>query len=427
MLKVLFITVLICFVINMPIGYALGMASVTALFTSGNGAAAMLMIPQRIVAGMNSFPLLAIVYFMIAGAVMELGGVSKRIINLASAFVGHKKGGVASAAVISCAIFAAISGSTPATAAAIGSITIPEMNKRGYPADYSSAVVASSACLGVIIPPSITMVIFANTCNTSVGQGLIAGIIPGIIMCAALCFTNWLFCRKAGYQVEPKCTKKEVWAACKDAVWAILMPVIILGGIMTGVFTPTESAAIAILYGIIVGLFIYRELDFKHLPELFYKASLNSAMIMLLIGCSSPFGYLMTTNKVPQMFSNFILGISDNYYVVYSLVLLVFLILGTFMETASIVMLSVPIMYPIMQAIGADMVHFACVGVISLAIGMATPPVGVSLFATCGISKVTMGQISKKVWPFLLVMIACLLLFMAVPQICTFLPNLMFN
>lgn len=426
MLKVLFITVLICFVINMPIGYSLGLASVAALFLNG-GAAQMLMIPQRIVAGMNSFPLLAIVYFMIAGAVMELGGVSKRIINLASAFVGHKRGGVASAAVISCAIFAAISGSTPATAAAIGSITIPEMNKRGYPTDYSSAVVASSACLGVIIPPSITMVIFCNTCNASVGQGLIAGIVPGIIMCAALCFTNWLFCRKAGYQVEPKCSKKEVWVAFKDAFWAILMPVIILGGIMTGFFTPTESAAIAILYGLIVGFFVYKELKLKDLVPLFYKASLNSAMIMVLIGCSSPFGYIMTTNKVPQIFSNFVLGISDNYYVVYALVLLIFLVLGTFMETASIIMLTVPIMYPIMQTIGADMVHFACVGVIALAIGMATPPVGISLFATCGISKVTMGDISKKVWPFLLVMILCLLLFMAVPQLCTFLPNLMFN
>ena len=426
MLPALFITVVICLVINMPIGYALGIASAAALVFTGN-TAQMLMVPQRIVAGMNSFPLLAIAYFMIAGAVMELGGVSKRIISLASAFVGHKKGGVASAAVISCAIFAAISGSTPATAAAIGSITIPEMEKRGYPKDYSSAVVASSACLGVIIPPSITMVIFANTCGTSVGKGLIAGIVPGVILCAALCFTNWLFCRKAGYEVEPKASKKEVWFAVKDSFWAILMPVIILGGIMTGFFTPTESAAIAILYGILVGLFIYRELKVKDLPLLFYKAALNSAMIMVLIGCSSPFGYIMTTNKVPQIVSSFILGISDNYYIVYALVLIIFLLLGTFMETASIIMLTVPILTPIMNAIGADLVHFACVGVIALAIGMATPPVGISLFATCGISKVTMAEISKKVWPFLGVMVLCLFLFMVFPQLCTFLPNLMFD
>ena len=426
MLKVLFIAVILCLIINMPIGFSLGLASVAALFVDGN-TAQMLLIPQRIVAGMNSFPLLAIVYFMIAGAVMELGGVSKRIISLASAFVGHKRGGVASAAVISCAIFAAISGSTPATAAAIGSITIPEMDKRGYPTDYSSAVVASSACLGVIIPPSITMVVFANTCGTSVGQGLMAGIIPGIILCAALCFTNWLFCRKAGYEVEPKCSHREVWLALKEAFWAILMPVIILGGIMSGFFTPTESAAIAILYGLVVGFFVYRELKVKDLGNLFYKGALNSAMIMILIGCSSPFRYIMTTNKVPEMFSNFILGISSNYYVVYGLVLVIFLILGTFMETSSIILLTVPIMTPIMRAIGANMVHFACVGVIALAIGMATPPVGISLFATCGISKVTMGQISRKVWPFLLVMVLCLFLFMAFPGLCTFLPSIMFD
>ena len=405
MLKVLFIAVILCLIINMPIGFSLGLASVAALFVDGN-TAQMLLIPQRIVAGMNSFPLLAIVYFMIAGAVMELGGVSKRIISLASAFVGHKQGGVASAAVISCAIFAAISGSTPATAAAIGSITIPEMDKRGYPTDYSSAVVASSACLGVIIPPSITMVVFANTCGTSVGQGLMAGIIPGIILCAALCFTNWLFCRKAGYEVEPKCSHREVWLALKEAFWAILMPVIILGGIMSGFFTPTESAAIAILYGLVVGFFVYRELKVKDLGNLFYKGALNSAMIMILIGCSSPFGYIMTTNKVPEMFSNFILGISSNYYVVYGLVLVIFLILGTFMETSSIILLTVPIMTPIMRAIGANMVHFACVG---------------------GISKVTMGQISRKVWPFLLVMVLCLFLFMAFPGLCTFLPSIMFD
>ena len=426
MLKYLFITAIICFIINMPIGYALGVASVVSILAAGTDSM-LLMIPQRIVAGMNSFPLLAIVYFMIAGAVMELGGVSKRIISLASAFVGHVKGGVASAAVISCAIFAAISGSTPATAAAIGSICIPEMKKRHYPMDYSSAVVASSACLGVIIPPSITMVVFANCANVSVGQGLIAGIIPGIILCGALVLTNWLFCRKAGYEVEHKRNGKEIWFACKDAFWAILMPVIILGGIMTGFFTPTESAAISILYGILVGLFVYKELKIKDLGNLFYKAALNSAMIMVLIGCSSPFGYIMTTNKVPQLFTNLILGISTNYYVVYSLVLIIFLILGTFMETASIIMLTVPILTPIMNAIGADMVHFACVGVIALAIGMATPPVGISLFATCGVSKVTMGQISAKVWPFLGVMTLCLFLFMAFPGLCTWLPNLMFK
>ena len=423
MLKYLFISLLICLVINLPIGYALGVSSAIAVVLGS--ATPGIVVAQRIFASMNSFPLLAIPYFMVAGAVMELGGVSKRIINLASAFVGHRKGGVANAAIISCAIFAAISGSTPATAAAIGSICVPEMVKRKYPADYSSAVVASSACLGVIIPPSITMVIFASTTGTSIGRVLIGGIIPGIILALMLCITNTIFCRKAGYETEPKQNGKEVWEAFKDAVWALLMPVIILGGIMTGICTPTESAAVAIFYGLIVGFFVYKELRVKDLIPLFYKAALNSAMIMLLIGCSGPFGWIMTTNKVPQIVANAIMSFSSNHYVVYALALVLFLILGTFMETASIIMLTVPILYPIMTMLGVDMVHFGVVGVIALAIGMATPPVGISLFATCPIGKVSMGQISSKVWPFLLVMILGLFLFMFVPELVTWLPDVM--
>ena len=424
MLPILLIAVVVCFVLNVPIAFSLGIASVACLFLGGNPDQ-LIMIPQRLAAAQNSFPLLAIIYFMVAGAVMELGGVSKRIINLASAIVGHLKGGLASAAIISCAIFAAISGSTPATAAAIGSICIPEMTKRKYPSDYSSAVVASAACLGVIIPPSITMVVFASTSNTSVGKMLIGGIIPGIFLAILLCITNYLFCRKVGYEVEPKQGLHDIWVAFKDAIWALLMPIIILGGIMTGIFTPTESAAVSIFYGIFVGLFIYKELKIKDLPKLFYKAALNSAMIMLLIGTAGPFGWLMTTLDVPNMVANALLSISNNYYVIYALVLVVFLILGTFMETAAIIMLTVPILAPVMNAVGANMVHFGVVGVIALAIGMATPPVGISLFATCGISKVTMGQISAKIWPFLLVMIVGLFILMALPGMVTFLPDLM--
>ena len=422
MLKYLFITLIICLVINLPIGYALGVASAMAFTFGSNMTGAV--IAQRIFAGMNSFTLLAIPYFMVAGAVMELGGVSRRIINLASAFVGHKKGGVANAAIISCAIFAAISGSTPATAAAIGSICVPEMVKRHYPPDYSGAVVGSAACLGVIIPPSITMVIFASQTNTSIGRMLIGGVVPGILLCAMLCITNTIFCRKAGYETEPKCTGKQVWHACKDAFWAILTPVIILGGIMSGLATPTESATLAIAYGLIIGFFVYKELKVKDLVPLFYKAALNSAMIMLLIGCSNPFGWILTTNNVPQIVAKAILSVAHTPTAVFALCLLLFLVLGTFMETASIIMLTLPILYPIVKDLGIDMVQFGVCGVISLAIGMATPPVGISLFATCPIAKITMGQISSKVWPFLLVMIAGLFIFMFFPQICVWLPNL---
>ena len=422
-LLALFLTVIFCFVINLPIGYALGIATVVCLVVGGD-TTQFVIIPQRIVASMNSFPLLAIIYFMVAGAVMEMGGVSRRIIQLSSSAVGHIKGGLAASSIISCAIFAAISGSTPATAAAIGSITIPEMQKRHYPADYSSAVVASAACLGVIIPPSITMVIFASTTNTSIGKVLIGGIVPGIFLAILLMIVNYFSSRKAGYETEVKKSPHEVWLAFKDAFWALLMPIIILGGIMSGIFTPTESAAIAIFYGLFVGFFVYKELKLKDLVPLFYKAALNSAMIMLLIGMAGPFGWLMTTLNVPTIVSNTLLGISSNYYVIYAMVLILFLILGTFMETAAIMMLTLPILAPIMNSIGADMVQFGVVGTVALAIGMATPPVGISLFATCSVSKVTIGQISSKVWPFLVVMVFGLFVLMVFPAMSTWLPNL---
>ena len=248
-----------------------------------------------------------------------------------------------------------------------------------------------------------------------------------MILSLMLIITNYFFSRKAGYPVEPRSNMSQKLQALRVSIWALLMPVIILGGIMTGIFTPTESAAVAILYGILVGFFVYQELKVKDLIPLFYSAALNTAMIMLLIGTAGPFGWIMTATDVPGIVTKALLGISTNFYVIYALVLIIFLILGTFMETAAIIMLTVPTLAPVMNLIGADMVHFVVVGVIALAIGMATPPVGISLFATCSISKITMKDISIKVWPFLAVMVLGLFIFMLFPKIVTFLPDLMMN
>lgn len=417
-------TLIICFLINVPIGFALGMASLASLIASGT--MPINMIPQRMVAGANSFPLLAIPFFMLAGAIMERGGVSKRIVELASALVGHITGGLAAVSIVACTFFAAISGSTPATAAAVGGLTIPEMEKRGYARSYASAVVASASCLGVIIPPSITMVIFGIVANVSVGQLLIGGIIPGLFLSFILLCVNYIRSRQLGYPTEDRRTWKQRWSTFADAVWGLMMPVIILGGIMSGVFTPTESAAIAVVYGLFVSFFIYRELHVRDLIPIFYKASLNSAMIMLLIAAASPFGWIMTIEQVPQMASSAILGISTNMYVIYFFMLVIYLILGTFMETGAIILLVVPIFAPIAETLGIDMVQFGVVTVIALAIGMATPPVGIALFATCGIADITIGQLTRKVIPFLFALIAGLLVLAYVPILSTFLPDLMF-
>ena len=424
MLMALASTLIVCFLLNVPIGFALGMAALASLIASGSMPIAM--IPQRMVAGANSFPLLAIPFFMLAGAIMERGGVSRRIVNLASALVGHITGGLAAVSIVACTFFAAISGSTPATAAAVGGLTIPEMEKRGYARSYASAVVASASCLGVIIPPSITMVIFGIVANVSVGQLLIGGILPGLFLSFILLCVNYVRSRQLGYPTEDRRTWRERWKTFSDAVWGLMMPVIILGGIMTGVFTPTESAAIAVVYGLFVSFFIYRELGLRDLVPIFYKASLNSAMIMLLIAAASPFGWIMTIEQVPQIASTATLGLSSNMYVIYILMLVIYLILGTFMETGAIILLVVPIFAPIAEHLGIDMIQFGVVTVIALAIGMATPPVGIALFATCGIADITIGQLTRKIIPFLIALIIGLFILAFVPVISTFLPELLF-
>ena len=424
MLGYLLGSLVVCFVLNVPIGFALGIATASAMIFGGTPIP-LALIPQRMVDGINSFPLLAIPFFMMAGAVMERGGVSKRIVNLSSACVGHIRGGLAAVSIVACTFFAAISGSTPATAAAVGSLTIPEMEKRGYAKDYSAAVVAAAGCLGVIIPPSITMVIFGVVANVSIGKLLIGGIVPGCILSSLLLVTNFICATRAGYVTEVKKTLKEALVALKEAVWALFMPLIILGGIMFGVFTPTESAAIAVLYGLIVGFFVYRELTLKDLIPIFYKAALNSAMIMLLIAAANPFGWIVTSLQVPAMVSKALLAITTNPTGLFMLMMVLLLILGTFMETGAILMLVVPIVAPIMQSVGVDMIHFGVLTVVALAIGMATPPVGIALFATCSIAHVSIGQISRKIVPFLIAFFIGLFFLVFFPAITVFLPNLM--
>ena len=423
MTAALFITLLICFVLNVPIGFSLGVSAIACVLASDT--IPLLVVPQRMVAGVNSFPLLAIPFFMLAGAIMERGGVSRRIVNLANTLTGHISGGLAAVSILACTFFAAISGSTPATGAAVGSLTIPEMVKRGYDRAYASAVVASSACLGVIIPPSITMIIFGVVANVSIGKLLIGGILPGCFLSIVLLATNYVLARRYGYPTESRHTWRERGKALADAAWGLLMPIIILGGIMTGIFTPTESAAVAVVYGLFVSFFVYKELTVRDLIPVFYKAALNSAMIMLLIGAASPFGWLMTTLQIPQSASAAMLAITSSKEVLYFLMLLCYLFLGVFMETGAIILLVVPIFAPIAQFVGIDLVQFGVVTVISLAIGMATPPVGISLFAVCSISGVSLAELSARIVPFLATMILGMFVLAYVPWVSLFLPNLL--
>ncbi|MGQ4877833.1 TRAP transporter large permease [Billgrantia sp. LNSP4103-1] len=424
MLLTLLVALVFCFMINVPIGFAMGIAVFASLIASG--AMPIAMLPQRMVAGINSFPLLAIPLFMLAGTIMERGGISKRIVGLASALLGHVQGGLAAVSVLACTFFASISGSAPGTAAAVGELTIPEMVRRGYSNAYASSVVASASCLGVVIPPSITFIIFGIVADVSIGQLFIAGIVPGALLSLALIAVSVLRSRQLGYPTEEKQSWNKRWRTFIDSLWGLMLPTIILGGIMTGIFTPTESAGIAVFYGLFVSIFIYRELSWKDLIPVFYKASLNSAMIVLLIAMASPFGWIMIVEQVPQMASTALLGLSTNVYFILMLMILMYLVLGTFMETGAIILLVVPIFAPVAQQLGIDMVHFGVITVVALAIGMATPPVGITLFATCSISGVSIGQLSRMIVPFLLALVACLVLLAYVPFLSTFLPRLVF-
>lgn len=420
----LVVTLLIAFIVNVPIGFALAIAALVSLVVSGM--APIGIIPLKMVAGVNSFPLLAIPLFMLVGAIMERGGISRRIVHLASSLLGHVSGGLAAVSILACTFFAAISGSAPGTAAAVGELTIPEMEKRGYSKAYASAVVASASCLGVIIPPSITFIIFGIVASVSIGKLFVAAIVPGLFLALLLIVVNLIRSRQLGYPTEDKRTWKERWKPFVDSVWGLLLPIIILGGIMSGAFTPTESAAIAVFYGLGVSFFVYKELTLSDLVPIFYKAALNSAMIMLLIAAAAPFGWVMIIEQVPQMASSAILGISTNMYIILMLIIIMYLILGTFMETGAIILLAVPIFAPIAQQLGIDMVHFGVVTVVALAIGMATPPVGITLFATCGIAGVTIGEITRKIVPFLIALILGLMVLAYVPILSTFLPDLLF-
>lgn len=424
MLNTLLITLFVCFLVNVPIAFSLGIAAVLSLMTSGMMQNASV-VPQMMVAGANSFPLLAIPFFMMAGALMEKGGVSKRIVNFADTLVGHITGGLGAVSIVSCTIFAAISGSTPATAAAVGGLTIPEMEKRGYDRPYAAAAVAASSCLGVIIPPSITMVIYGTTANVSVGRLLIGGFLPGLLLSALLLLINSYTAKRSNFPAaSTKVPRSEVWKSFKEAFWALLMPVIILGGIMTGIFTPTESSCIAVVYGLIIGFFVYKELSVKELLPIFYKSAINTGMIVLLIAAAGPFGWLLTINQAPAIITGFLLSITTNPAVLYAIVLVLYLILGTFMETTGIIMLVVPILAPVMSQLGVDPVHFGVVTVCALATGMATPPVGIALFTTCGIANVSLAEISRKVWPFIIAMVIGLFILAYVPIITTILPDL---
>lgn len=421
---VLFGSFIIFIILNTPIGIALGLASLVTIAFSGQVDISYL--AQSLTTSVNSFPLMAVPFFILAGELMGRGGISKRLLNVGNMLFGRYTGGLAIVTVVSCMFFAAISGSGPATVAAIGGIMLPEMIKRGYEKGFSSGLVATAGSIGVMIPPSIPMVIYGVSTGVSISTMFIAGLIPGILVGLALIAWSYISSKKKGFKGdEKKFSMKDFLSAVNDAKWALFVPIIILGGIYGGVFTPTEAAAIAVIYGFVVGTFVYKDLTLKDIPDVVISAALMTSTVLIIVGTATTFGRILTIEQIPTALANTIISFSDSKIVILLLINLLLLFVGCFMETLAAIIILAPILLPVATKIGVDPVHFGIIMVVNLAIGFMTPPLGVNLFVTCGIGDISIEEISKSIIPWLLVMITALMLITFVPGLTLALPKLM--
>ncbi|NMA85789.1 MAG: TRAP transporter large permease [Tissierellia bacterium] len=420
---ILFGTFIILLFLNVPIAISLGLSSLAAMIAGG---IPLSMLPMQIHASIGKFTLLAIPFFILAGNVMEKAGISSRLIDLAEKLVGHKKSGLAIVAVITSVFFAAISGSGPATVAALGAILIPAMINNGYEEGMAASLMATAGAIGIIIPPSIAFVVYGAIAEQSIGKLFIAGIVPGLLIGAALIIASIIVCKDMPIKQNKKATGKEKWAAFKEAFWGLMMPVIILGGIYGGIFTPTEAAAVSAVYGILVGVFIYKQIDFKEFVDLLVESSVQSAVVLLIVATASVFAWIVTTEGIADAVGSAILTISAGNKILFLLLVnIILLITGCFLDAISAFYLFVPILLPVAIELGYDPIAFGVVMTVNLAIGQVTPPVGVNLYVACPIADIDLKTISKSIVPFLAASIAVLLLITYFPQTILWLPNLM--
>jgi C4-dicarboxylate transporter, DctM subunit len=421
MTLLLFAALVICFLLGIPIAFSLGVASVATLQFASD--LPLTLAAQRLFTGTDSFPLMAIPFFMLAGELMESGGISHRLFDFAHALVGFVYGGLAMVAVVAAMFFAGISGAAAADTAAVGAVSIPAMIRKGYQKGFAAAVQSAGGSIGVIIPPSIPMIIFGVVGGVSIGRMFMGGLIPGALIGGGLMIGSYFLARRAGYDREPFRGVTEIFRTFCGALWALLMPIIILGGILGGVFTPTEAAVVAVIYGLIVGFGVYRELRVRDLPRIFARAAISTSTVMLLIATANIFGWILTAERVPQSVAAYLTTLTQSPYVLYALVIVCLLIVGTFMETSASLIILTPVFLPVVQDFGIDPVHFGVVMVTSLAIGMLTPPLGICLFISCNIARIQLSEIVWFILPFLVIMITLLLLITYVPQLVLFIPN----
>lgn len=420
----LFATLAVTLLIGVPIAISLGVSALVAIYFGTT--LPLDIIAQKAFTSLDNFSLLAIPFFMLAGVLMGKGGVSKRLLDLASTMVGWITGGLSLVTIIACMFFAAISGSGPATVAAIGGFMIPAMIKKNYSPGFAAAVPAAAGSIGVIIPPSIPFVLYGVIGSVSVGDMFIAGIIPGVLIGVSMLILAYFISKKNDY--KPDDTEvfnfMDVLKAVNAAKWALLIPVIILGGIYGGVFSPTEAAVVTVVYALFIGGFVYKELSWKNIYESFRETIVINATTMIIIGFSVSFAYFMTLEQIPSTIAEFLTGLSSSPIVVLLIINLFLLIVGMFIDTISALVVLTPILLPVVTVLGVDPIHFGVILVANLAIGFVTPPLGVNLFVASSVGKVQFEKIAVAVIPFILVMVACILLITYIPELSLWLVNL---
>lgn len=422
MVPILLICLLVFFICGAPITVALGLAGFLSLIF-GSDIDAYVVI-QRLVGGIDSFSLMALPFFILAANLMDTGGLSKRLLNWCRALIGHVCGGIAAATQLASMFFGALSGSSPATIIAIGKLMYPEMIERKYPKNFIAGLLASSGSVALIIPPSVTIIIFCTTTGASVGKCFMAGIAAGIIFGISSLLYIYFYAKKLNLPRDKKATRAELWDATKKAFAALMVPVIILGGIYSGLCTPTDSAALSAVYAMIVGLFIYRELDLKTLWKVLVESAVQCAQVLVLVSSATILAWVLTVSQLSSVITGTLLGSVTSKYVFLLIINIMLLIMGMFMDGSAAILILAPLVYNMAISLGVDPCHLCIIMIANLAIGMYTPPFGMNLFITNSITKMDMVQMLPGVWPFLGVNILALLVITYVPQVIMFLPNL---
>jgi len=421
--SILFISFGALLLMGAPITVSLGVAAMAAFFTVGQDLSTLV---QVAFSSVNQFPLMALPAFVLSGALMESAGISRRLVKVAESLVGSIDSGLAISTTLACIFFGAISGSGPATTAAVGMLMIPAMIKRGYTPGYASAATASSGGIGIIIPPSIPMVIYGVTAQESITEMFIAGIVPGFLIALGLIIVHLIRCKGKGYgEGMPPLSVKHIGVTLKEGFWSIMAPVVILGGIYSGLFTPTESAIVAIFYTLFVGIFIYRELTLKGLMDSLETTSWLTGRVLVIMFTAYSFGRLLVQYRVPDMIAEALLSLTSNVHMIWALVILFLLFMGMFMETLAIIMLVTPVLLPIMTGLGVDPIHFGIVLVCCCGVGFSTPPLGENMFIASGIGGVTLEEISFKAIPFCIITVGMIFIMAYFPGVIMWLPKAM--